>query len=243
MKHSIKIILAIVLLSSTVLHAQSYPEMIAVSGGTFTMGNVHGLNEINLQPPHKVIVNNYSIGKTEVTVAQYKTYCNATGVKMPKEPSWGRKDNDPIVNVNWHDASFYCEWLTAVKGEKYSLPTEAQWEFAARGGNNSRGYFSGGNSILFVGWFKGNSGSKSHTVASKKPNKLGVYDMSGNVREWCLDLRDISSYENNSLVTKKRSVLRGGCRYDKKSKCRIPIRFIIDIDYRRNSYGFRVVSF
>jgi formylglycine-generating enzyme required for sulfatase activity len=169
---------------------------------------------------------------------------------MPEEPSWGWQDSDPIVNVNWNDASFYCEWLTEKTGTTYKLPTEAQWEFAARGGNSSKGYkYSGGNSILFVGWFTGSSGGKTHAVASKKANELGLYDMSGNIWEWCLDWYDAGYYANSPSKNPKNTargeykVLRGGSWYVSASGCRVAYRSYYEPDNRSYFSGFRVVSF
>lgn len=252
MKYTLKTILALILLSSTLLQAQNYPEMIAVTGGSFTMGDEHGLGHSNEQPTHEVTLSNFSIAKTEVTVGQYKTYCNATGVSMPDEPSWGWNTNDPIVNVNWHDAINYCDWLSEKLDQNITLPTEAQWEYAARGGNKSKGYkYSAGRSMATAGWYNGNSDDKAHSVASKKANELGLYDMSGNVWEWCLDWYDGNYYKtspnknpkNTSTGSKKYKVLRGGSWVGRASECRVTDRGVNEPDYRIYNLGFRVVSF
>ncbi len=168
-----------------------YPEMILVEGGTFTMGDSEMEGEANEQPAHEVTLKSFSMAKTETTVLQWKTYCSATGHKMPETPSWGWIDTHPIVNVSYDDAVAYCDWLSDKTGELYRLPTEAEWEYAARGGKQSKGYkYSGGQSIDMTGWYNGNSNKQTQAVAQKRPNELGLYDMSGNVWEWCKDWYD-----------------------------------------------------
>ena len=178
-------------------------------------------------------INTFYIGKTEITVAEYRAYCKATGTSMPNEPRWGWHENHPIVNVNWYDANNYCKWMTNKTGRKYSLPTEKQWEYAARGGNKSNGYtYSGSDNLSSVAWYTNNSGSKPHTVATKRANELGIYDMSGNVWEWCLD--------NHRSDTR---VLRGGSWFYRARSCRVENRYDLDAVYRINDFGFRVVFF
>ena len=246
-----KLLLAFLMLIFTA-NAQEFPELIKVTGGTFTMGDEWGLGDDDEQPTHQVTLTDYYIGKTEVTVAQYRTYCNDTGVSMPEEPSWGWNNNDPIVKVNWNDAINYCDWLSEKLDKNILLPTEAQWEYAARGGANSQGYkYSGGRSIATAGWYKDNSGKQVHTVATKKANELGLYDMSGNVWEWCFDWYDKGYYANSpsnnpkNISQGKREcrVLRGGCLYDNATVCRVAGRGGSAPDNRSSDFGFRVVSF
>lgn len=248
-----QLVLFVTLLSCTIATAQNLPELIKITGGTFTMGDEHGLGSEDEQPTHEVTLTDFSIGKTEVTVAQYRYYCNATGISMPEEPSWGWSDNAPIVNVNWNDAINYCDWLSEKLDQNITLPTEAQWEFAARGGTKSKGYkYSGGRSMATAGWYNGNSGKKTHTVATKKANELGLYDMSGNVWEWCLDWYKSDYYSNSPSKNPKNTardkyrVLRGGSWYNDASDCRVAIRDF-SLGYgtngRFNNFGFRVVSF
>lgn len=243
------LLLAITFSLSAVLsaHAQTYPEMISVTGGTFEMGDSEGIGEANEQPVHAVTLKGFSIAKTETTVLQWRTFCNATGREMPEKPSWGWNDTHPIVNVSWNDAVEYCDWLSDKTGNMYSLPTEAQWEYAARGGSLSKGFkFSGGQSMDAVGWFKPNSKEQTSPVAEKRPNELGLYDMSGNVWEWCRDW--FGDYTATAQTNPKGPtsgqdrVLRGGSGYDAATDCRASFRYSFDPSFRLSNRGFRVVS-
>ena len=159
-------------------------EMVEVRGGTFRMGatseqgsDVDG----NEKPVHSVTLSGYYIGKTEVTQALWKAV-------MGSNPSYFKGDNLPVGYVSWNDCQEFIRKLNSLTGQHFRLPTEAEWEFACRGGNNSRGYkYSGSNYIDNVAWYDGNSGKKTHPVATKSANELGIYDMSGNVFEWCAD--------------------------------------------------------
>ena len=120
-----------------------------------------GGTERDEKPVHSVTVNDFSMCKYEITVAEYKVFCKASGRTMPKTPSWGLKDNYPIVNVNFTDAADYCNWLSKVTGKNYRLPTEAEWEFAARGGTKSRNYiYAGSDNFDEVGWNNTSAGGK-----------------------------------------------------------------------------------
>ena len=159
-------------------------EMVWVEGGTFRMGatseqgNDVGRDE---KPVHSVMLSGYYIGKTEVTQALWKAV-------MGSNPSCREGDDLPVENVSWNGCQEFIRKLNALTGQNFRLPTEAEWEFACRGGNNSRGYkYSGSNYIDNVAWYDGNSGDTTHPVATKLPNELGIYDMSGNVDEWCND--------------------------------------------------------
>ncbi len=229
--------------------SQTTPEFIKVEGGTFTMGDVLGLGDEDEQPPHEVTVSTFSITKTEITVAQYREYCNSTGVSMPETPSWGWYGNNPIVNVSWHDAIGYADWLSDKLDMNIRLPYEAEWEYAARGGSKSKGYkCSGANSAGNAGWYEANSGGKPHNVATKKANEMGLYDMSGNVYEWCMDKYDgnyySSSPKNNPRgpSTGANRVRRGGSWHSNAPYCRSANRFNISPDYRHYLMGFRLVA-
>lgn len=228
-------------------HAQYYPEIISVTGGTFEMGDSEGIGEAYEQPVHAVTLKTFGIAKTETTVLQWRTFCNATGREMPEKPSWGWNDTHPIVSVSWNDAVEYCDWLSDKTGNIYSLPTEAQWEYAARGGSLSKGFkFSGGQSMDAVGWFEPNSKKQTSPVAEKRPNELGLYDMSGNVWEWC---RDWYGHYTATAQTNPKGpssgqgrVLRGGSWNYAATYCRATSRNDGDPARRFSRNGFRVVS-
>ncbi len=154
-------------------------EMIEVEGGTFKMGESADGN--NVTPTHNVTLSSYYIGKTEVTQALW------TAV-MGSNPSYWVGNNLPVEMVSWNVCQTFIKKLNELTGETFRLPTEAEWEFAAKGGNKSKGYtYSGSNTIDDVAWYGDNSGDKTHEVATKSPNELGIYDMTGNVWEWCQD--------------------------------------------------------
>lgn len=213
-------------------------NMILVEGGTFEMGSIKGY--VMEQPIHTVTLPDFYIDKYEVTVAEYREFCKATKRKMPVKPPWGWSDNHPVTNISWNDAHEYASWL----GKR--LLTEAEWEYAARGGKFSEGYeYSGSDKIEEVGWFNQNSATKTHIVGQKKPNELGIYDMTGNAIEWCEDWYDDLFYhhssKSNPLGPDKGTtrVIRGGsfsgdrddCRVTKRSYY-IPFRGQIRIGFR-----------
>ena len=186
-------------------------EMVYVKGGTFTMGAIseQGADAYDDEKPaHSVTLSDFYIGKYEVTQAQWRAV-------MGSNPSSFKGDNLPVENVSWNDIQKFIQKLNAQTGKEFRLPTEAEWEYAARGGSKSRGYkYSGSNNIGDVAWYSGNSGSKTHPVGQKQPNELGIYDMSGNVWEWCSDW--YGSYSSSSQTNPKGPnsgdyrVLRGG---------------------------------
>ena len=199
-------------------------------------------------PVHSVTVSDFNISKTEVTFEQYDAFCDAIGRDKPDDEGWGR-GNRPVIYVDWQDAFDYCEWMSKTTGETYRLPTEAEWEYAARGGNKSKGYrYSGSNGIDAVGWYNNNSGSKTHPVAQKQPNELGLYDMSGNVWEWCSDWYSDSYYRSSPKNDPQgpnsgsSRILRGGSWPYDGSSCRVAVRNGFNPGYRYgDAFGFRLV--
>lgn len=159
-------------------------EMVEVRGGTFRMGatSEQGSDACDWEKPvHSVTLSGYNIGKTEVTQELWQAV-------MGSNPSEFMGDDLPVENVSWDDCQEFIRKLNSMTSQNFRLPTEAEWEFACRGGNNSRGYkYSGSNNLGSVAWYDGNSGKKTHPVATKLPNELGIYDMSGNVMELCAD--------------------------------------------------------
>ncbi len=212
--------------------------MVLVEGGTFKMGSYDFKNE---RPVHEVRLKSFYIGKYEVTVAEYQKYCEATGTSMPKPPPQGWRENYPIVNVTYGEAKKYAKWA----GKR--LPTEAEWEFAAKGGNKTHNYlFAGANFAESVGWSFKNSLNQVQPVGTKRPNELGIYDMSGNVWEWCADyfgdyLSKPSVQENpQGPETGVNRVLRGGSWFDNSSNLRVSNRYHASEGHHDILTGFRV---
>ena len=159
-------------------------EMVRVEGGTFTMGATPEQGSYvddDESPTHQVTLSSSMIGKTEVTQELWEAV-------MGSNPSRFKGSNLPVELVTWEDCLTFIRKLNALTGKNFRLPTEAEWEFAVRGGNKSRGYkYSGSNTLNNVAWSDDNSSNHTHTVATKAPNELGIYEMSGNVLEWCSD--------------------------------------------------------
>lgn len=238
--------LAIMLFFSLALCAQTEPEMIKVKGGTFLMGDSRGGGDPDEKPVHKVTLSDFEIGKTEITVKQWREYSTLTGLKMPDAPAWGWNDEHPVVNVTWEEATAYCVWLSSKTGKLYRLPTEAEWEYAARGGASSKNnLYSGSNDLNEVGWFRDNSKGSTHPVAGKKPNELGIFDMSGNAWEWCSDLLDEYSTASATNPTGSTNsvfrVRRGGSWDDIAKRARPTYRIGNSPRRSYHSLGFRVV--
>ncbi|MGN1172699.1 MAG: formylglycine-generating enzyme family protein [Muribaculaceae bacterium] len=215
-------------------------EMVYVPGGTFTMGATaeQGDDAYDREKPaHSVTLSGYYIGKYEVTQAQWKSI-------MGKNPSWFKGDNLPVEWVSWNDCQEFIRKLNQLTGKKFSLPTEAQWEYAARGGKSGGTKYSGSNNIGNVAWYYGNSGSKTHPVGEKSPNDLGLYDMSGNVSEWCQDWAgDYSSYSQTNPTghgSGSGRVFRGGSLGSYARACRVSNRSSSAPDRRFLNFGFRL---
>jgi len=178
------------------------------------------------------------MGETEVTQALWKAV-------MGSNPSNWKGDNLPVESVSWNDCQEFIRKLNQLTGRNFRLPTEAEWEFAARGGNQSYGYkYAGSNSIGSVAWYTDNSGSKTHAVKGKSPNELGLYDMSGNVYEWCSDWK--GSYGSGSQTNPKgpssgsSRVFRGGSWYNLARYCRVSYRRDLGPGSRGINLGFRL---
>ena len=217
-------------------------EMVKVEAGSFDMGATPEMQnpDEDEKPVHRVtLTNNYYIGKYEVTQALWK-------IVMGSNPSNSKGDNLPVENVSWNNCQKFISKLNKLTGKSFRLPTEAEWEFAARGGNKSRGYqYSGSNTLGDVAWYEGNSGSKTHAVGTKQPNELGAFDMTGNVWEWCQDWhgRYSSSPQTNptGAVSGSCRVYRGGSLCYPAGYCRCSCRFDGTPDFRNGDLGLRLV--
>ena len=217
-------------------------EMVKVEAGSFDMGATPEMQnpDEDEKPVHRVtLTNNYYIGKYEVTQALWK-------IVMGSNPSNSKGDNLPVENVSWNNCQKFISKLNKLTGKSFRLPTEAEWEFAARGGKKSRGYqYSGSNTLGDVAWYEGNSGSKTHAVGTKQPNELGAFDMTGNVWEWCQDWhgRYSSSPQTNptGAVSGSCRVYRGGSLCYPAGYCRCSCRFDGTPDFRNGDLGLRLV--
>jgi formylglycine-generating enzyme required for sulfatase activity len=218
-------------------------EMVLVQGGMFTMGcTAEQGNDCwsDESPTHQVTLSSFSIGKYEVTQWQWKAVMGANN-----NPSNFVGDNLPVERVSYDEVQEFIRKLNAATGMNYRLPTEAEWQYAARGGNQSRGYkYSGSNAVGDVAWYWDNSGIRTHPVGIKNANELGIYDMSGNVMEWLNDwYGDYSSDpQTNPQGPSSGSlrVFRGGGWRDGARGARVSARSDRDSGYRSRVLGFRL---
>lgn len=188
--------------------------MVSVEGGTYTMGDSACSNYADYA--REVTVNNFAIGQYEVTQELWETVMYGKPIYAKKKHSYlYSMCYTPMDCVSWDDCQKFIKKLNKLTGKKFRLPTEAEWEFAARGGKLSKGYIYSGSDVLdSVAWHRGNSGRMPHRVGTKQPNELGIYDMTGNVNEWCQDGMDYYG-KNRSLNSGAFKVYRGGYyRYD-----------------------------
>lgn len=215
--------------------------MVAVKGGTFTMGATYDDAEVDAEvdeePAHKVTLSDYYIGQTEVTQALWEAV-------MGSNPSNHKGDNLPVENVSWDDCQVFIQKLNQLTGKQFRLPTEAEWEYAARGGRKSRDYkYAGDDYIGSVAWYSGNSGYETHPVATKQANELGIYDMSGNVWEWCSDwfggYQSSSQSDPQGPSSGSRRVYRGGCSIFAWG-CRVSFRDCNTPDFCNTNLGLRL---
>ena len=180
----------------------------------------------------------------EMTVEEYCEEMGMTMKQLRDESSlYGIAPNYPMYWVSWDEVWEFCRKLTQLTGKKYALPTEAQWEYAARGGEKSKGCkYSGSNDIDKVAWCSDNSGKKIHLVGSKQPNELGIYDMSGNVLEWCQDKYHAYNTQNSAGISSDSGrILRGGSWHSRAGGCRVSIRYCYTSSIRDFNLGSRVV--
>ena len=219
-------------------------EMVFVRGGTFMMGCTREQEDDNClsdeSPVHKVTLSDYYIGRYEITQAQWKAVMGEGN-----NPSAFKGDNLPVERVSWNEIQEFIDKLNESAGKQCYLPTEAEWEYAARGGNQSRGYkYSGSNTAGDIAWHWDNSEHKTHPVGTKEANELGIHDMSGNVLEWVYDRYDMYSDElqkdpQGHTVGRTRSI-RGGSWYIPAWGARVSVRDFDDPDARGGNLGFRI---
>lgn len=217
-------------------------EMIFVDGGSFVMGctaEQENYCRDNEKPAHKVTLNSFYIGKYPVTQRQFIAIMGETPSRIKG------CDDCPVENINFFEVQEFIKELNKITGKQYRLPTEAEWEFAARGGNKSRGYiYSGGNNLSEVGWYDDTKVNKMQPVGLKRPNELGIYDMSGNVWEWCENW--FENYCEKEKVNPKGpergrfKVLRGGSWTVTKNNCRVSSRHRYFPNIKTFDYGFRL---
>lgn len=239
--------IVLVLLGSFVLAAQELARnvldipMVVVAGGTFEMGGIETYGEQCYPdefPKHTVTVDDYYIGQFEVTQELYKFV-------MGYNPSHFVGDSLPVDNISWVDAKTFIHELNKMTGKQYRLPTEAEWEFAARGGRWSQDLnYSGSDDLNAVGWCDGNSGRRTHAVGTKAPNELDIYDMCGNVYEWCQDRYAIYKADPQTNPQGpdfgKARVMRGGSWRSEARNCRNTYRSSEDYEARILNCGLRL---
>ena len=215
-------------------------NMVRVEGGTFQMGSASPEGLSDEQPVHTVTLSTFSIGRYEVTQEEWEAV-------MGINPSDVTGSNRPVEQVSWDDCQEFISKLNELTGQQFRLPTEAEWEFAASGGNHRDGYlYAGSSSLGDVGWYEGNSNNTTHDVGQKTPNSLGLYDMSGNVWEWCQDWYGPYSGSEQANPTGSSSascrVYRGGGWGNNATGCRVSRRNIAAPSYRYGCLGLRLAA-
>ena len=210
-------------------------RMVYVQGGIYTMGN----GEIGKK---RVTVKGFYMGETEVTQALWKEV-------MGNNPSHFKGDGLPVESVSWDDCQEFIQKLNAKTGKKFRLPTEAEWEYAARGGIQSKEYeYAGSNSIDDVAWYYNNCGSltqsndpRTHSVKSKQANELGLYDMTGNVWEWCSDSYQYKEKTANIDAGNASKVVKGGSWFNTDFSCKVSFHYNFNPDSHSATHGVRLV--
>ncbi len=213
-------------------------NMVSVEGGTFMMGRKIKWYEDSDEDEHEVSLSSYSINKYQVTQKEWIAI-------MKYNPSKIKGDDKPVTNVSWDDCMSFIHKLNTITGMKFRLPTEAEWEYASRGGNLTKGYkYAGSNTSDAVSWTLWNSNDITHEVGSKKPNELGLYDMCGNVWEWCQDYYGAyvtTNKDNPCGPTKGASrVMRGGCYFMDHNNCTVYTRGKNSPEQKQLHTGFRL---
>jgi len=260
----------------SVFHTTTFPsgtlkeaDFRPVPAGCFLMGNGFSDGYHIEKPVHEVCLDSFSINAFAVTVGEFARFVSETGYRTDAEagdgchvhdglswnkdaaanwrsPGFPQGSSHPVVCVSWNDAVAFAAWLSAREGHRYTLPSEAEWEYAARGGGRIERY-AGGNDPDEVAWYAANSGNRTHPVGEKRPNALGLYDMSGNVWQWTADWFDEGYYRqsprDNPLGAERGSkrVFRGGSWFYDERGVRASYRDFALPEYRSSYLGFRLV--
>ena len=225
------------------------PAMVTISEGSYQQGDIHGLGEKSEQPVRQVTIKPFAIGKYEVTFQEYDRYVELTGGRSPSDESWGH-ENRPVINVSWEEAVAYATWLSQATGKHYRLPTESEWEYAARSGGNDETW-AGTSDEKQLADYAVYQQRGTESVGSKKPNGLGLYDMSGNVYEWVNDCwhnsyqaapTDGSAWLEENGGECGQGVIRGGSWGNKPETLRASDRTWSYAGTRGTILGFRLVQ-
>ncbi|MBQ2852596.1 MAG: formylglycine-generating enzyme family protein [Bacteroidales bacterium] len=228
-------------------------KMVYVQGGSYNMGctgEQGGDCDADEKTVRYVTVSDFYIGQFEITQAQWQAVMGTSVYQQQSKAggssTYGTGNDYPMYYVSWEEAKEFCRRLSQQTGKTYRLPTEAEWEYAARGGKKTQNTkYAGGYSLDYVGWYTSNSGGKTHAVGTKNANELGIYDMSGNVWEWCEDwYGDYRSYDTDNPTGASSGsdrVLRGGSWYGSATGCRVAARNGGSPGCRADDLGFRVV--
>jgi formylglycine-generating enzyme required for sulfatase activity len=229
------------------------PEMVVIPAGKFRMGDIQGAGSKEEQPVHEVHIRRpFAVSRYEITFDQYDEFSKTTGRDLADDEGWGR-GRRPVVRVSWNDAVAYAEWLSQQTGKRYRLPTEAEWEYAARAGTETA-YWWGKEMkqgvANWIGWDSGWDGKRTAPVGSFKPNAFGLYDTAGNAAEWVQDCRhenyerapmDGSAWERKDGGDCGRRGIRSGAWRLSQDYMRSSIRFWNSPNYRGSAIGFRLV--
>lgn len=245
-------------------------QMVPVPPGCFRMGDLFGDGYFNEKPPHEVCLSGYAIGRFAVTRGQFKEFIEQSGYRTDAEkgdgclvydgngwkrqasanwrtPGFAQTDDHPAVCVSWNDAVAFTHWISVKEGIAYRLPTEAEWEYAARSGGRPE-RFSGGMDVAAVAWYGDNADDSAHPVGRKQANGLGLYDMSGNVWQWTQDrygeryYRESPRIDPQGPATGEKRVLRGGSWFYDISGLRVSYRDFSSPEYCSSQVGFRLAA-
>jgi formylglycine-generating enzyme required for sulfatase activity len=252
----------------TLLDGSKGPEMVVIPAGTFQMGDIQGKGVSWERPVHEVILDAFAIGRNPVTVGEFRRFVEATGYQTEAEQQdgtsvydgkeWGQKsdanwrnpymsqdEDHPVVCISWNDAAAYCEWLCEQTGEQYSLPTEAEWEYACRAGSDTAYCFGDDEKQLSsYAWYSKNAEGKTHPVGEKRPNDWHLYDIHGHVWEWVQDwFGDYSKepqHNPSGPETGSSRVIHGGSWGRDAGYCRSAFRDLVGPGRRCGPLGFRL---